>query len=131
MNEQRSHQWGGASPHPHFSSQYVLIDLLPTFLLQELVNVLLLLLMTLCNRSIRDGILPPSLKKSMLIPALWLRLGPGQPSELQTYCQRLLHIQDHREDGRRSAGEEQFSPTTPVWLPKVPQNRNSTAPASV
>ena len=46
------------------------LDPLPTSLLQEFVDVLLPLLTVLCNRSIRDGILPASQKRSILVPAL-------------------------------------------------------------
>src|SRR6218665_2658694 len=46
------------------------LDSLPTFLLQELVDVLLPFLTFLCNRSIQDGILPQSQKPSILIPVL-------------------------------------------------------------
>src|SRR6218665_1108577 len=44
------------------------LDPLPTFLLQELVDVLLLTF--LCSQSIQDGILPQSQKRSILIPVL-------------------------------------------------------------
>src|SRR6218665_2435257 len=43
---------------------------LPKFLLQELVDVLLQFLTFLCNRSIQNGILPQSQKRSILIPVL-------------------------------------------------------------
>ena len=46
------------------------LDPLLIFLIQDLVDVLLPLLTVLCNRSIRDGVLPPSQKRSILIPAL-------------------------------------------------------------
>src|SRR6218665_2463590 len=46
------------------------LDPLPTFLLQELVDALLPFLTCLCNRSIQDGILPQSQKRSILIPVL-------------------------------------------------------------
>src|SRR6218665_2063383 len=46
------------------------LDPLPTSLLQEFVDVLLPLLTVLCNRSIQDGILPASQKRSILVPAL-------------------------------------------------------------
>ena len=46
------------------------LDPLPTFLLQEYVDVLLPLLTVLCNRSLQEGILPPSQKKSILVPVL-------------------------------------------------------------
>jgi len=50
------------------------LDPLPTFLLQELVDVLLPFLTVLCNRSIQDGILPQSQKRSILagLPVLKL-----------------------------------------------------------
>jgi hypothetical protein len=46
------------------------LDPLPTFLLQEFVDILLPLLTTLCNRSLQEGILPPTQKRSILIPVL-------------------------------------------------------------
>src|SRR6218665_739881 len=46
------------------------LDPLPTSLLQEFVDVLLPFLTVLCNRSIQDGILPASQKRSILVPAL-------------------------------------------------------------
>ena len=46
------------------------LDSLPTSLLQEFVDVLLPLLTVLCNRSILEGILPPSQKRSILVPVL-------------------------------------------------------------
>ena len=46
------------------------LDPLPTFLLQEFVDVLLPFLTVLCNRSIEDGVLPPSQKRSILVPVL-------------------------------------------------------------
>ena len=46
------------------------LDPLPTSLLQEFVDVLLPLLAVLCNSSIREGVLPPSQKRSILVPVL-------------------------------------------------------------
>src|SRR6218665_350866 len=46
------------------------LDPIPTFLLQELLDVLLPLFTMLCNRSIRDGVLPSSQKRSILLPVL-------------------------------------------------------------
>src|SRR6218665_282354 len=43
---------------------------LPTFLLQEHVDLLLPILTELCNRSIREGVLPLSQKRSIVIPTL-------------------------------------------------------------
>src|SRR6218665_1131884 len=43
---------------------------MPTFLLQEFVDDLLPFLTALCNRSIQDGVLPPSQKRSILVPVL-------------------------------------------------------------
>src|SRR6218665_372972 len=43
---------------------------MPTFLLQEFVDDLLPFLTALCNRSIQDGVLPPSQKRSILAPVL-------------------------------------------------------------
>ena len=79
--------------------------------------MLLPLLTTLCNRSIMDRILPPSLKKSILISVLMVDgLDSANPvNYIQTDCQCLIRIQDHREDSRRSAHcpprEEQSSCT--------------------
>ena len=57
------------------------LDPLPTFLLQEYVDVLLPLLTVLCNRSIQDGVLPPSQKRSILIPVLKSDgLDPSDPA---------------------------------------------------
>src|SRR6218665_1667820 len=46
------------------------LDPIPTFLLQEFVDDLLPFLTALCNRSIQDGVLPPSQKRSVLVPVL-------------------------------------------------------------
>lgn len=46
------------------------LDPLPTSLLQELVNVLLPFLTVLCNRSIQNGSLPQSQKRSILVPEI-------------------------------------------------------------
>jgi len=57
------------------------LDPLPTFLLQEYVDVLLPLLTVLCNRSIQDGVLSPSQKRSILIPVLKSDgLDPSDPA---------------------------------------------------
>jgi hypothetical protein len=44
------------------------LDPLPTFLLQELVDTLLPFLTLLCNSSLRDGVLPESQKRSIVVP---------------------------------------------------------------
>src|SRR6218665_2593212 len=46
------------------------LDPIPTFLLQEFVDDLLPFLTALCNRSVQDGVLPPSQKRSVLVPVL-------------------------------------------------------------
>src|SRR6218665_2675557 len=46
------------------------LDPIPTFLLQEFVDDLLPFLTALCNGSIQDGVLPPSQKRSILVPVL-------------------------------------------------------------
>src|SRR6218665_3769127 len=46
------------------------LDPIPTFLLQEFVDDLLPFLTALCNRSIHDGVLPRSQKRSVLVPVL-------------------------------------------------------------
>jgi hypothetical protein len=46
------------------------LDPIPTFLLHEFIDILLPLLTTLCNRSLQEGILPSTQKRSILIPAL-------------------------------------------------------------
>src|SRR6218665_724226 len=46
------------------------LDPIPTFLLQEFVVDLLSFLTVLCNRSIHDRVLPPSQKRSILVPVL-------------------------------------------------------------
>ena len=51
------------------------LDPLPTFLLKEYLDVLLPLLTALCNRSLREGYLPVSQKRSILIPVI--RALPG------------------------------------------------------
>src|SRR6218665_1687938 len=46
------------------------LDPVPTFILQEFVDTLLPFLTVLCNRSICDGDLPASQKRSILVPVL-------------------------------------------------------------
>ena len=46
------------------------LDPLPTFLVQEFIEDLLPFLTLLCNRSLQEGILPPSQKRSLVFPAV-------------------------------------------------------------
>src|SRR6218665_2852973 len=57
------------------------LDPLPTSLLQEFVDVLLPLITVLCNCSVREGTLPASQKRSILVPALKCEgLDAGNPN---------------------------------------------------
>src|SRR6218665_2571026 len=46
------------------------LDPLPTFLLQEHLDILLPLLTTICNRSIVEGVMPLDQKRSILVPVI-------------------------------------------------------------
>ena len=46
------------------------LDPVPTFILQELVDTLLPFLTVLCNRSLCEGVLPASQKRSILVPVI-------------------------------------------------------------
>src|SRR6218665_2277898 len=57
------------------------LDPLPTSLLQEFVDVLLPLITFLCNYSVREGTLPESQKRSILVPVLKCEgLDEGNPN---------------------------------------------------
>src|SRR6218665_1999307 len=60
------------------------LDPLPTFLLQEHLDILLPLLTTICNRSILEGVLPPAKKRSILIPVIKREgLDPTDPGNFR------------------------------------------------
>ena len=96
------------------------LDPIPTFLLQELLDVLLPLFTMLCNRSIRDGVLPPSQKRSILIPVL---KGDGLDAANPVNYRPIANVSFLSNIiAHRLPRQEQSSSTMPVWFQEVPFN---------
>src|SRR6218665_69488 len=60
------------------------LEPLPTFLLQEHLDILLPLLTTICNRSILEGVMPLDQKRSILVPVIKrVGLDPTDPGNFR------------------------------------------------